>query len=39
MEYLNFLILPLYWVLFKIHGRLVKVETTMKYHCEDRKKL
>jgi len=30
MDYLNFLVLPLYWILFKIQRRLTKVETKIE---------
>lgn len=30
MDYLNFLIVPIYWILFKIQKRLTRVETKIE---------
>jgi len=30
MDYLNFLLVPIYWILFKIQKRLTRVETQLE---------
>jgi len=34
IEFLNLLILPIYWMLYKFHGRLTKVETQIDFLFE-----